>query len=111
MIKGLRKFKGLNKKKQSVIFHTWYFWYFWKIPHTFIYTFLFYLQPELQFLTPFPTAALRIRGAWTIVFIVIILNFDNIVFILYLGVFSAMGISFADLFLRNSKIIVGKSDV
>ena len=78
---------------------------------THFYLYLPRLQPELQFLTLFPTAALRIRGAWTIVFIVIILNFDNILFILYLDVFSAMAISVAGLFLRNSKIIVGKSDV
>ena len=63
--------------------------------------------PELQFLPPFPIAAVRIKWAWTIVFI----HFDNVVFILYLEVFSTMVISFPDIFLRNSKTIVGNSDV
>ena len=69
-----------------------------------------HLQPELQCLPPFPIAGFRIKGAWTIVFSVFI-HFDNVVFILYLEVFSAMVISFPDIFLRNSKTIVGNSDV
>ena len=66
----------------------------------------FFLSPELQFLLPFPTAVFRIKGAWTIVFSVILLFFDKVLVIISLEVFNAVVISFTDLFLRNSKIIV-----